>query len=159
MAIDMFLQVDGVKGESADANHQGWIDINSYSWGAAQSAVVSGSGLGAGKVSYHDLQIDTNVDSGTPAMLKLCSSGKHIANVKVSICKAGGTPMEYTTILLKDALITGVHFNGANGGEQSVSYSFQGSKIENHYWVQQKDGSKGAESQMGWDITGNVATA
>jgi type VI protein secretion system component Hcp len=26
MAIDVYLQIDGIKGESMDAGHQGWID-------------------------------------------------------------------------------------------------------------------------------------
>jgi type VI secretion system secreted protein Hcp len=40
-----------------------------------------------------------------------------------------------------------------------INYSFQAAKVEHHYWVQGKDGSKGAESQMGWDVKQNVATA
>lgn len=36
MAIDMYLKVEGVTGESKDSNHTGWIDINSFSWGASQ---------------------------------------------------------------------------------------------------------------------------
>lgn len=30
MAIDMFLKVDGVTGESKDSNHSGWTDITSF---------------------------------------------------------------------------------------------------------------------------------
>ena len=35
MAIDMFLKVEGVTGESKDSNHTGWTDITSFSWGAS----------------------------------------------------------------------------------------------------------------------------
>ena len=35
MAIDMFLKVEGVTGESKDANHASWIDVLSFNWGAA----------------------------------------------------------------------------------------------------------------------------
>ena len=91
MAIDMFLQVDGAKGESADANHSGFSDVQSLSWGASQAAAISGGGSGSGKVSFSDLTVSAALDSATPAILKMCSSGKHIPNVKISICKAGGT--------------------------------------------------------------------
>jgi hypothetical protein len=30
MAIDMFLKVDGVTGESKDSNHTGWTDITFF---------------------------------------------------------------------------------------------------------------------------------
>ena len=160
MTIDMFMLVDGVKGESADANHSGFSDVQSLSWGASQAASISGGGGGSGKVSFSDLTVTAAMYSATPALLKMCSSGKHIPNVKISVCKAGGTQVEYSTILLKDVLVTGTQFVGASGGESmSINYSFQAAKVEHHYWVQGKDGSKGAESQMGWDVKQNVATA
>jgi len=160
MAIDMFLQVDGVKGESADASHSGFSDIVSLNWGASQAASVSGGGGGSGKVSFSDLSVTAALDSATPALLKYCSSGKHVPNVKVSICKAGGTQIEYATIVLKDVLVTNAQFGSFDDSEAvKLTYSFQAAKVEHHYWVQGKDGSKGAESQMGWDVKQNVATA
>lgn len=39
MAIDMFLKVEGVTGESKDSNHTGWTDITSFS-GALPSTVI-----------------------------------------------------------------------------------------------------------------------
>lgn len=157
MAIDMFLKVEGVTGESADANHKGWTDIESFSFGACQEGTMaSGGGGGAGKVSFQDLNIVSALDSATPALIKFCSSGKHIGEVKVSICKAGGSQIEYSTIVLKDVLVTSSRFTGAEGGERVAAlYAFQASKLEHHYWVQQSDGSRGAESQMGWDVKAN----
>ena len=32
MAIDMFLKVEGVTGESKDANHSSWIDVLSFNY-------------------------------------------------------------------------------------------------------------------------------
>ena len=160
MAIDMFMLVDGVKGESADANHSGYSDVQDLSWGASQAASISGGGGGSGKVSFSDLTVTAALDSATPAILKMCASGKHITNIKISICKAGGTQIEYATIVLKDVLVTGTQFVGTSGGETvGINYSFQAAQVEHHYWVQGKDGSKGAESQMGWDVKQNVATA
>lgn len=48
MAIDMFLKVEGVTGESKDSNHISWTDITSFSWGASQPGNMSvGGGGGA----------------------------------------------------------------------------------------------------------------
>jgi type VI protein secretion system component Hcp len=36
MAIDAYLQIDGIKGESQDSVHQGWIELTSAQWGVLQ---------------------------------------------------------------------------------------------------------------------------
>jgi hypothetical protein len=36
MAIDVYLQIDGIKGESTDSAHQGWIEVTSAQLGVSQ---------------------------------------------------------------------------------------------------------------------------
>ena len=36
MAIDVYLQIDGIKGESADDKHRDWIECSSVHWGISQ---------------------------------------------------------------------------------------------------------------------------
>lgn len=96
MAIDMFLKVEGVTGESKDSNHTGWTDITSFSWGASQPGNMSvGGGGGAGKVNFNDLHVNALIDKSTTAILKHCASGKHLTKVELSVCKAGGQQVEY----------------------------------------------------------------
>ncbi len=33
MAVDYFLKIDGIAGESTDDKHKEWIDVLSFSWG------------------------------------------------------------------------------------------------------------------------------
>ncbi|MGB7991069.1 MAG: type VI secretion system tube protein Hcp, partial [Candidatus Methylophosphatis roskildensis] len=33
MAVDFFLKIDGIEGESADSKHKKEIDVLSWSWG------------------------------------------------------------------------------------------------------------------------------
>ncbi|MCC6131760.1 MAG: type VI secretion system tube protein Hcp, partial [Acidobacteria bacterium] len=52
MAVDYFLKIEGVPGESQDEQHKDWIDMMSWSWGESQSGTMSfGGGGGAGKVT------------------------------------------------------------------------------------------------------------
>ena len=46
MASDFYLQLDGIKGESADSKHAGWIECTSINWAIHQpkSATASNSG-------------------------------------------------------------------------------------------------------------------
>ncbi|HEV3436619.1 MAG TPA: type VI secretion system tube protein Hcp, partial [Gemmata sp.] len=56
MASDYLLEIDGIKGESQDDKHKDTIEISSFSWGATNAgSSSSGSGGGAGKVSYQDV--------------------------------------------------------------------------------------------------------
>ena len=49
MAVDMFLKMDGIKGESVDDKHKDEIDVLSWSWGMSQSGSAHmGGGAGAG---------------------------------------------------------------------------------------------------------------
>ncbi len=157
MSIDMYLKVDGVTGESKDSNHSGWTDITSFSWGATQPGNMSvGGGGGAGKVSFNDLHINAKIDKSVTAILKNCASGKHVGSVQVSVCKAGGTQVEYTRITLTDVLVTSVQFVGSEHDDTlGVTYSFQASSVKQQYWEQSTSGGKGAETSAGWNIKEN----
>jgi len=157
MAIDMFMKVEGAGGESQDSNHKGWTDIDSFTWGATQpNSMASGGGAGAGKVSFHDLNVVAKVDKCYPAVLKHCATGKHLGQVDISMCKAGGTQIEYTKITLTDVLVTNVTVSGTNGGDAvTINYAFQAAKVKTQYWEQTAQGGKGSESQMGFSIKEN----
>ncbi len=115
-----------------------------------------GGGGGAGKVSFNDLRIKALIDKSTPAILKYCSSGKHVSKVELSVCKAGGSQIEYTKIVLEDVLVTATNFNGIGQSDTIVvDYAFQASKVSTSYWEQSASGTKGAESKAGWDIKQN----
>ena len=52
MAVDMFIKIDTIDGESLDDTHAKEIDVLSWSWGATQSGTTHmGGGSGSGKVS------------------------------------------------------------------------------------------------------------
>src|SRR5207244_6023969 len=96
MAGDMFLMLDGIKGESADDKHKGESDIESFSWGLAQSGSGSrGSGSGTGKGDIADINIQKLVDKASPTLMLACAHGKHIAKGELSVRKAGERPLEY----------------------------------------------------------------
>lgn len=157
MSVDMFMKVEGASGESQDANHKGWTNIDSFTWGATQPhSMSSGGGAGAGKVTFHDLNIVAAMDKAYSAVLKHCATGKHLGKVEISLCKAGGSQIEFGKITLTDVLVTNVTVSGANSGDTVVvNYSFQAAVVKAQYWEQTNQGGKGAESQMGFSIKEN----
>lgn len=50
MAIDMYMKVEGMTGESQDSNHKGWTDVLSFNWGLhSQEIWLSAVGAVPGK--------------------------------------------------------------------------------------------------------------
>lgn len=97
-----------------------------------------------------------SIDKCYPAVLKHCSTGKHLGQVEISLCKAGGTQIEFGKITLTDVMVTSVTVSGTDGSDSVlVNYAFQAAKVKTQYWEQTNQGGKGAESQMGFNIKEN----
>lgn len=158
MAVDMFLNLDGIKGESSDSKHKGEIDIESFSWGMAQTgAGHRGSGSGSGKVDIQDISIVKLVDKASATLMLACANGKHITKGKLTLRKAGENPLEYLTIDLENILVSNIAYSGANSGDiptETLSLNFVKVKVE--YWTQTDKGAKGENANFSWDIAQNV---
>jgi type VI secretion system secreted protein Hcp len=159
MAADMFLMLDGIKGESADDKHKGEIDIESFSWGLAQSGSGHrGTGSGTGKVDVHDIQITKKVDKSSPTIQLACANGKHITKGKITLRKAGENPLDYFTIDLDGVFVSSYnvsHQAGSSGvPDESIHLNFV--KIKTEYWTQSDKGAKGENANFSWDVAKHV---
>lgn len=146
MAVDMFLKLEGVKGESGDSKHKGEIEIMSFSWGVSQSAAQLGGGVGAGKVSSNDFSIVKGLDSATPQIMELICHGQPAGDAYVTLRKAGDKPLEYLKIKMTDVLISSYQTGGSSGAGvpvEQVSFSF--SSLEMTATEQKEDGSAGQQ--------------
>jgi len=155
--VDMFLKLDGIKGESQDHKHKDEIHIESFSWGMNQTgAHGAGGGGGAGKVSVHDISITKHVDKSSPALMLACCNGKHIPSGLITVRKAGEKPLEYLKIKLSDILISGVQEAGHGGVTLSESVTINFGKFHIEYLEQKADGTGVPGGEMGWDVKSNT---
>ncbi|MFJ3467368.1 Hcp family type VI secretion system effector [Pseudomonas sp. NPDC090203] len=160
MAIDMFLKLGDIKGESRDSVHKEEIDIHSFQWGMAQSGSMhQGGGGGAGKVSINNLSLTKSLDKSSPNLMMACSSGKHYPEATLTVRKAGGSsPVEYMIITLKEVMVASCNTNAGSSDEiinEDISLNF--GKVEVSYQPQKADGSKdGGAVKYGWNIRENV---
>lgn len=157
-AVDMFLKLDGIKGESQDAKHAGEIHIESYSLGMINSVSTStGGGLGAGKVRVHDIHITKFVDKSSPALMAHVASGKHIPSGLITLRKAGDKPLEYLKIKLQDVIVASHQVAGSASSHTQVSenITLNFAKIWVEYQEQKADGSGAPGGEMGWDVKAN----
>jgi type VI secretion system secreted protein Hcp len=145
MAVDYFLKLSGIDGESQDSKHKGEIEVLSFSWGVSQTGSnAPGAGGGAGKAVFNDFSILKLVDKASPDLMLACCTGRHIPDANFTGRLAGDDQFEYLKIKLTDVLISAVQPSGSAGDSpafESVSLSFGGSTIST--FQQRPDGGIG----------------
>ena len=78
MSGAMFMEIDGIKGESQFKGHEGQIDIESWSWGLTQpTSTHTGGGGTSGKANVGDLSFVHKVDKSSPNLMQ--ASGNCLA--------------------------------------------------------------------------------
>ena len=158
MAVDYFLKLDGIPGESADHKHKDEIDILSWSWGESQSGTMhTGGGGGAGKVNMQDFHFMMKVNKATPKLILVCAGGDHIKKAVLTCRKAGKDQQPFLTYTFTDVLVSSYQTGGSSSGDEipmeQVSLNY--SKMEAEYKAQKADGSLEGGIKAGWDLKAN----
>ncbi len=162
MAFDCFLKIDGLDGESTDDKHKQWIEILSYSHGVSQPASgssSSGGGRSAERCDHQDFSIVKTLDKASAKLNLFCCNGKHVANVKVELCRASENKEKYMEYLMTDVIVASVRPGGsAQGGEslplEEVSFNY-GKITWNYIVTDHKTGKPGGNVQAHWDLVAN----
>jgi type VI secretion system secreted protein Hcp len=158
-AVDYFLKLTGIDGESTDAKHKGSIDIESWSWGESQSGSSSyGGGGGAGKVQMQDFHFTMRVNKASPKLMLACANGEHIKEAILTCRKAGKEQQEYLKITFSDLLVSSYQTGGSKGDVipmDQIALNF--SKISFDYKEQKVDGTLGGSTKAGYDLKSNKA--
>jgi type VI secretion system secreted protein Hcp len=158
VAIDYFLRIDGIPGESTDDKHKGEIEVEAWSWGETNPAPpgAGGAGGGAGKVQVQDFNFTANASKASPNLLLACASGKHFKSAVLTARKAGKPAAEFLTFSLSDVLVSSYQTGGSEGEVVPIdTAALNFSKIQVEYKMQKADGSLGASVKVGWDVKQN----
>ena len=157
-AVDYFLKIDGIEGESEDAKHGKEIEVISWNWGESQAGSMGhGTGGGAGKVSMQDFHFTMRENKSSPLLMLACATGQHIKTAQLTCRKAGTDQQEFLTIKFTDLLVSSFQTGGSAHGDiiplNQISLNF--SKIEYEYKPQKADGTLDSPAKAGWDVKAN----
>lgn len=157
MAVDYFLKIDGIEGESTDSKHKNEIDVESWSWAESNTGdAAQRGGMGAGKVAMQDFAFTTRVSKATPKLMKACAAGDHIKKAVLVCRKAGKGQQEYLTITMNDLIISSYQTGGSAGDVVPLDQAtINFSKIEFEYKDQKADGTPGGAIKGGYDLKEN----
>ena len=154
-AVDYFLKIDGVDGESLQKGHEKEIEVMSFSFGLTNAGSFSGGGGGgSGKAAFQDLHFTTSINKSSPKLFLASATGEHIKTALFTARKAGKTQLESYTIKLTDVLVSSYQNGGADGSDvlPTDQFALNYSKIEISYKAQKADGSLDAAIKAGYDL-------
>ena len=160
--MSIFMNYEGIKGESSDKNHKAWMDIDNIKWGVRRritSHTSTQNDRESANAEITDLVVERRMDSATPNLFieSCCGKGK---TVVIHLTKTGtGTGsdvfMEYT---LKNALISNYEVDAEAQDEQRpterLTISFV--DVEVKYTPYDEDGNALAAIAVGFDTATNT---
>ncbi|UGQ45579.1 Hcp family type VI secretion system effector [Massilia endophytica] len=159
MALDVYLQIDGIRGESADSAHQGWIEVTSAHWGVTQprSATAStGGGHTAERCEHRTLSLSKITDLSSPILMQTCSTGRTIPKAKLEFMRADGEgrPVKYYEVELENVMISSMDQMLGDSGLLQDDIGLRFSKVKWRYTQQRIGGGIGGNTTGGWDLAG-----
>jgi type VI secretion system secreted protein Hcp len=159
MAIDVYLQLEGIKGESTDEKHKDWIECQYLDWRISQpmSATSSSNGHTAERCEHSSLAIRKLSDVSTPILLQTCSMGRTIPSAKIELFRADGqgARIKYFELELTNILVSDVAPEIYEGEMLSEHLGLKYSKVKWRYTQQKAGGGSGGLTAGGWDLSVN----
>ena len=116
-ASDIFLKIDTIPGESTAPGHQGWIEVESFSWGTAANAVREAAAQPAAACSSHTLNFTKRMDKASPQLAQAALVGLLLPAVTLEV---RGERHMLQNVTLKSVQ----NVNGNTGPAQAISMNF-----------------------------------
>lgn len=151
-AVDMYLKIEGIEGESTDRAHSAWINVLSVDWGAkgtpvrATMAVRQGGAerKRPGRVKYGDITLKKGYDASSPKLAEACANGKKIAKVSLEWTTTDADGSRYVRVELRDVIISRYSID-ATGDRPMESISLNYAEVKTTYIPQDQRGKLDSE--------------
>lgn len=102
-----YMYVEGIEGESTDKDHEGWIEILSYSYEVTGPAPVDS--LHSGPPTMGEFSITKEVDSASPMLFLYACQGTVVPAVTLELCHSDGDRQTIIRYKLQDIIVTKVY--------------------------------------------------
>ncbi len=156
-AVDMFIKIDSIPGESTDSKHDKWIDVLSVSWGAT-NPVFSSTGAGGTRETSNavvaDFSFIKEADKSSPKLFLAVANGENLRDVTIDLVKRTGSESAGVPFIkgtLTDAIVTS--YSISSSGETPTEHiSLNFAKVEYQHTLQDsKTGN--VETKVSYDLT------
>jgi len=140
-AVDMFLKITDITGESRDPLHAGEIDVLSWSWGTSTGTARTGKGV-LPATCVQDLSLTKYIDSASAELIMNGATGVVAQDAVLTMRKAGVTPIEFLILRMTNVTVTS-YSTGGSGGEDRLTENvvLHFASLTGEYRRQKPDGS------------------
>ncbi len=140
----LFLKIDGVEGEAAEADHAGDVVLQSFNWSQTRGTDSSS------KVQMKEFRVTMWADKAMPILMRKTAARERIAKVTLAVRNQLG--QDYVKWTLSDAFITAFSIEDTAGNPRpKVTLDFTSPKIDVEYRAQLNTGGLGPAVKAGWD--------
>ncbi len=139
MAVDAFLKIDGIPGESSDAQFKDWIEVVSFNWEIEAPTTATSR---TGGLRCTAFGIVKAVDKATPLIFKAATLSERINEINLSFCRAGKEKVKYLDYVFKSCVIAKVTFGTTEQTGESLPVEhvhFRFATVEITYYQQKRD--------------------
>ena len=135
-ALDIFLKIGDIKGESTDAKHKGEIDVLAWSWGfvgpSRNSPGVPQRPVGPPKEACaQSISFTKFTDAASPLLMANAALGTNIPSATLAVRRSEQAE-DFLLMTLKDVIISGIS-SGGSGGEdiptENVTLSYSTARV------------------------------
>ncbi|UGQ48713.1 Hcp family type VI secretion system effector [Massilia endophytica] len=159
MALDAYLHIEGIKGESTDERHRDWIEVSNVTWSVYQpraSVVSTAGGQTVGRAELSNISFSKLADLSSPLLQQTCAMGKTIPKARFEFMRADGNgqPIKYYEVEVENVMISGVTPASGNGGILIEQVQLAYSKMKWKYTKQSIQGGMAGNTSGGWDCAG-----
>lgn len=147
--VGVFLKIDGIEGQAADSAHQGWIAVDSFSYGISRPAGSSE------EASHKGLTLVKGVGKASPFLYLHCSSGRPLDEVVLEVTRTAGDDVSVQEFRMRHVTITSIQTSGSSGARQAterLTLCYK-SIAWTYVKIDPITGSVISELTMQWDLT------
>jgi type VI secretion system secreted protein Hcp len=155
MAVNMFLKLDGVTGESTHKSHKDEIEVLSFSWGVSHPVPATrNERRRPGRAQASDISFTMSVNKASPTLMLACATGRHLKQGLFVIETAGEVPFAFYKVTVTDVIVTSYQTGGASElPMDSFSLNFRTLRVRET--EQDPKGGAGASVETAFDFARN----
>ena len=153
-AVDAFLKLEGIPGDSTDAKHKDEIEVESFSFGLSNTGrTAAGGGGGAGKVTFQDFHFTAATSKASPNLFLACANGHHIKQGTLTVRKAGREEQEFLKYELTDVMVSSYQDTLVNDGTNEETFTLNFAKVVTSYSSTEPTGILARPVIATWDLS------
>jgi len=151
-ATSAFARIDGVPGDSADAQHQGEVDLS----GVRAGLLAGGTALcgASGKATHDPIVVEKQIDRASVPLAGKAITGARLRTVRITLVTAGTRPLTFLTYDLSDVRVVSIR-QVKRGNTLTEEVAFDFTRIAYTFVPQNADGTAGPAITFCYDIAAN----